>query len=130
MIVTEKLVVIDNSLQNDFHREVIMATAVSNNPSFRIEQATVSHVLAAISALVNAAYKKVSYLHAERVSVTELRSIVSNPLQKLYICLSPQEEICGTLLVDYDSQGTKAELGMFSVHLNYQGQNVGVTMMQ
>lgn len=102
----------------------------SEGGEFKIEIATVHHDLTKIASVINAAYKKVKYLieETQRISIDELRSIVANPHKRLYLCLSPSREICGTLLLDFIDRDT-AEIGLFSIHPAYQGQKIGPGFM-
>lgn len=97
---------------------------------FFVEQATLEHDLNRVAIVVNSAYKKVQYLQeeVERITVSELKSAVSNPKKKLYLCLSPTREICGTILLDFFEKD-KAEIATFAVHPDYQGCCIGPAFM-
>lgn len=97
---------------------------------FCVEQATLQHDLNTAAAVVNSAYKKVQYLQEgiARITVSELRDAVANPRKKLYLCLSPKREICGTILLDFFEQD-KAEIALFAIHPDYQGYQIGPAFM-
>ena len=99
---------------------------VQKEAVFRVEKADLNQDLSAIASVVNSAYKKVVYLKDDgKTSPADLKDIISNPSKALYLCLSTNNEICGTILIQYDANRKKAELGMFAIHPRYQGANIG-----
>ncbi|MES2199674.1 MAG: GNAT family N-acetyltransferase [Chlamydiota bacterium] len=97
---------------------------------FTIEPATTDHDLTRIATVVNTAYKKVKYLQSEveRATSAEILDFISNPNKKLYLCISPSHEICGTILLDF-SDKNEAEIALFAIHLDYQGCKIGPMFM-
>jgi RimJ/RimL family protein N-acetyltransferase len=98
---------------------------------FTIEVATIDHDLIRAADVINAAYTKVMYLREEvqRITPQEISRLISYPEKRLYLCLSPKGEICGTILLDFIEE-TKAEIGLFSIHPNYQGKQIGQNFMR
>jgi ribosomal protein S18 acetylase RimI-like enzyme len=101
-----------------------------NGQYFFVEQATLQHDLNRVAAVINSAYKKVRYLQEgiQRITVSELKSVVSDPRKKLYLCLSPAHEICGTILLDFFEKD-KAEIALFAVHPDCQRYQIGPAFM-
>jgi GNAT superfamily N-acetyltransferase len=99
--------------------------------AFHTELATLGHNLNQIASVVNSAYKKVKYLqeNTERISPTDLQEILSDPKKRIYLCLSPNREICGTVLVHQISE-EKAEIGLFAIHPNFQGKKIGLYFLK
>ncbi|EKE08398.1 MAG: Acetyltransferase [uncultured bacterium] len=97
---------------------------------FIVEEATEGHDVRNIAAVINSAYQKVEYLQGgvDRATFTEIQSFVSNPRQKLYLCISPSHEICGTILLDFFEKN-KAEIALFAMHPDYQGYKIGPMFM-
>ena len=97
---------------------------------FFVEQATLEHDLDRVAVVVNSAYKKVQYLQEgiERIMASELRDAVSDPRKRLYLCLLPTREICGTILLDFFEKD-KAEIALFAIHPDYQGCRIGPVFM-
>lgn len=97
---------------------------------FTVEVATVNHDLTRVFTVINAAYKKVNYLQneVERATSSEILDFISNPKKKLYLCISPRREICGTILLDFFEED-KAEIALFAIHPDYQGCKIGPLFM-
>lgn len=97
---------------------------------FTVEIATIDHDLSKVAKVINFAYKKVKYLQdeVERITPSELRGFISHPNQRLYLCISPSQEICGTILLDFFEQ-KKAEIGLFAIDPKYQGFKIGPVFM-
>lgn len=98
---------------------------------YLIEIATQEHDLARVIEVINAAYKKVKYLQEgiKRIALAEMIENLSDPNKRLYLCIAPNKEICGTILVHFNAQDT-AKLGLFAVHPDYQGQNIGSVLLR
>jgi ribosomal protein S18 acetylase RimI-like enzyme len=96
--------------------------------SYKIEVCSKKHDLKRIQAVINAAYKKHRYLQRERISLEELKTILSHPKQRLYLCLSAENKICGTLLLDL-THFDRGELYLFSVDPSCQGQKLGALLL-
>lgn len=97
---------------------------IDSSRPFRVKLATPKHDLEQAASAINAAYKKVQYLMADRVTPQELGAMIADPKKRVYFCLSPQEEICGSIsMTDMDKD--RVELGMFSIHPDYQGKKIG-----
>lgn len=97
---------------------------------FTVEVATMNHDLTRIATVINTAYKKVRYLQneVERVTSAEVLNFISNPKKKFYLCLSPNREICGTILLDFFEKD-KAEIALFAIHPESQGYKIGPAFM-
>lgn len=97
---------------------------------FTVEVATMNHDLSKVARVVNSAYKKVRYLRdeIERVTPSELEGFISNPQKKLYLCISPTREVCGTILLDFFEKN-KVEMGLFAIDPEYQGYKIGPIFM-
>lgn len=98
-------------------------------PSFRIEVCTEKHDLKMVVAVINAAYRKHWYLQRERIRPGELIAILSHPKKKLYLCVSSENKVCGTLLLDLSQPGG-AELYLLSVDPVCQGNDLGAFLME
>lgn len=48
--------------------------------------------------------------------------------QRLYLCISSAREICGTIVLRFMNED-QAEIGLFSLHPDYQGQKLGPMFM-
>lgn len=92
--------------------------------TFRVEVYSKKHDLKRIVAVINAAYTKHWYLQRERINLKELKDLLANPQNRLYLCLSSENEICGTVLLDFSHLG-QADLFLFSIDPSYQKQNLG-----
>lgn len=79
--------------------------------------------------VINAAYSRVKYLLKDRVSVEDITEFLRDPDKTLYLCLTLQDEICGTILLDY-CEGKIAEIGLFAIHSDFKGQNIGPAFIQ
>lgn len=86
-------------------------------------------VLEKITKVINIAYKKHFYLKRERIYPNELKAIINHPKKRLYLCLSPENEICGTLVLDFTKRN-QAEMGLLSIDPSYQGHNLGSLLLQ
>lgn len=97
---------------------------------FTVEVATMDHDLTRITTVINTAYKKVGYLQngVERATLTEVIDFISNPQKRVYLCLSPNREICGTILLDFFEK-EKAEIALFAIHPDYKGYKLGPAFM-
>lgn len=97
---------------------------------FTVEIATVKHDLSKIATIINLAYKKVRYLQemVERITSSELAGLISHPNQRLYLCISPSQEVCGTILLDFFEKN-KAEIGLFAIDPKYQKYKIGPAFM-
>lgn len=97
---------------------------------FTVEAATMNHDLTRIATVINTAYKKVKYLQdgVERATPAEIIGFISNPRMKLYLCISPNHEICGTILLDFFEKD-KAEIAIFAIHPDYQEYKIGPIFM-
>lgn len=97
---------------------------------FTIELATTGHDLARIVSVINTAYKKVKYLQneVERATSAEVLGFISDSKKRLYLCLSPNHEICGTILLDFFEKD-KAEIALFAIHPDYQEYKIGPSFM-
>jgi GNAT superfamily N-acetyltransferase len=96
---------------------------------FEVELCTQDCDLEKVAAVVNAAYKKNDFLAKDRTSVNELKTILLNPLKKLYIAISPENKICGTALITLNPSSEEADFGLFSVHPDEQGKNLGSLLL-
>jgi N-acetylglutamate synthase-like GNAT family acetyltransferase len=97
---------------------------------FTVEVATIDHDLMKIATVVNTAYKKVKYLQdgIERISHEEIANSILSPHKRVYLCISPTHEICGTILLNFCDKD-QAEIGLFAIDPNYQGQKISPMFM-
>jgi GNAT superfamily N-acetyltransferase len=100
------------------------------NVVFTVEIATLEHDLTKAATLINSAYKKVKYLQdgIERTTPLDLREAISHPNKRLYFCILPSQEICGTILLDFFERD-KAEIGLFAIDPNCRGYKIGPVFM-
>lgn len=64
----------------------------------------------------------------ERATSLEILDYATNPKKVLYLCISPKQEICGTILLDFFEK-EKAEIALFAIHPDYQGCKIGPIFM-
>jgi len=83
-----------------------------------------------ITALINQAYKKVAWLKdkVKRTTADELDAIVKHPDQALYACFD-SHRICAAAVLDKADEKDKLMVEMLSVHTDYQGKNIGTSML-
>ncbi len=98
----------------DFRSKITHGGAV-----FFVSTATPDSDLEEIADLVNNAYAKVDFVQ-QRTTVERLRAIVTHPVQKLYLCHSPEKTVCATLQLESVADNT-ATVALFSVDSSYKG---------
>lgn len=93
---------------------------------FKIETADLQSDLNQIADTINLAYQRQPFNRRDypRITVTSLNELLQNKENQLYIVLSDKNEVCGTVLLH------SAEISMLSVHPNYQGQGLGLRLLQ
>jgi ribosomal protein S18 acetylase RimI-like enzyme len=96
---------------------------------FRVEVCSEKYDLKDIISVVNAAYQKHMYLQRERLNTQELQEILADPKKRLYLCLSPNGKVCGTVFLNLH-YAKEAELGLLSVDPAYQGKKLGDLLLQ
>ncbi len=110
-----------------------MSIEPSSTAAFRVVRANEKNVLdlglAKAAEAINAAYRRVKYLQSERVTPQEIGQMIADPKKRMYFCLSPQGEICGSILLN-EMEEDRVELGLFSIHPDYQGKKIGPSFLK
>ncbi len=97
--------------------------------SYRVEAySSKKHDLHEIVKVINIAYKRHEYLQRERITIEELKIICSDAKKKLYLCLSPENKICGTILLDF-TYPHQTEIGLLSIAPSCQKMNLGALLL-
>lgn len=93
--------------------------------AFEIQRASVDSNLEAIATTVNLAYQKQLFNRKDypRITPIALKELLQNEENELYILLSNQNEVGGTVLL------THAVISLLSVHPQYQGQGLGKRLL-
>jgi ribosomal protein S18 acetylase RimI-like enzyme len=91
-----------------------------------IEQADLQSNLDQVVNVINLAYKRQPFNREDRTRITlvKLKELLLDEENKLFVAISEEDEICGTILVH------QCELSMGSVHPAYQGQGIGLQLLQ
>lgn len=110
---------------------MLHASLSAELPNYHVEVGSSHHNLRDVAQVINRAYRGVHYLKddVERITEEELIQLVNNQEKSLYLCLSPENEICGTIVLDH-GEIDEAEIALFSVDPLYQGRNVGSLLLE
>ncbi|MES2121254.1 MAG: GNAT family N-acetyltransferase [Chlamydiota bacterium] len=99
--------------------------------SFTIELYSEDRDLGKIVDMINAAYKRVRYLKEDATRITEdqLRESLSNPQKQLYLCISSENVICGSIFLEFfDSD--EAEIEILAVDPKHRGMGLGPMLLK
>lgn len=98
-----------------------------NNDNFDLE---------GISTVINSAYwEKQQYffidtpLSRTRIKVDELKAIINDPHQKLFVVIDKTKEVVGTILLELPPQKDFAKFGLFSIKKGFTGLNLGAYLV-
>ena len=95
---------------------------------FKVRAATSNDDVMKIVEVINRAFKRVVFFLYDRTSLPEIEKILSDPQKVLYLCLSPTNEICGTVLLDYFEKD-KVKAGYFAIDPDFQKKGIGPQFM-
>lgn len=93
---------------------------------FKIEKAGLHSDLDRIVDTINFAYKRQPFNREDRsrITVSMLRTLLLDAENTLYVAVSLENEICGTVLLH------QSEISLLSVHPDYQGHGIGLQLLQ
>lgn len=96
-----------------------------------IRRGTREDDLEAISEVINRAYKKQPFFYeaSRRLKPGELHQLLTLPENELYIALSGEGKVCGTLLITWGEERS-AEFSLLAVAPPFQGREIGGRLLK
>lgn len=100
-------------------------TIENSTQPFKIEKADQESPLHQIVETINLAYQRQPFnrLDYPRITIAALEELLQNRENVLYIAISKENEICGTVLLH------GAEISLLSVHPRHQGKELGLHLL-
>lgn len=97
---------------------------------YEIRMVTNTNQLEQIAEMVNEAYKKALWVAdtVERITVEELTEVIEHNNKSLYVCCDGPV-VCGAVILDNTDASGELEMGMLTVHSDYQGNNIGTLLI-